>query len=120
MSEWTDELKQQVIDKYKAGNPTPENSIEILEAVAEKAGKTANGVRMILVKAEVYVKKDAAAGTAKKTASTRVSKADAIAALTTVLVENGAKVEEDIIAKMTGKAAQYFETVIKQIAATED
>ena len=68
---WTDEQKQQAIDAYKAGDPTPENSTELIKEIAEDMEQSANGVRMILVQAGVYVKKDAtASGTSKTKTST--------------------------------------------------
>lgn len=117
MAEWTDDDKQRAIDLYTAENPTPENSMEIVKQVADKMGQSANGVRMILSKAGVYVKKEAAAGakkstTAKEGTSTRVSKEDAHAKLTAAIEEAGQTVDTDIVSKLTGKAAIYFASVI--------
>jgi hypothetical protein len=47
--------KQLICTRQK--NPTPENSMEIVKAIAEEMGQSPNGVRMILTKAGVYVKK---------------------------------------------------------------
>ncbi len=117
---WTDELKQEVISKYEAAGPTPENSTEIIKDIAEEFEQSPNGVRMVLVQAGVYVKKDPAAGsTAKtKTAATgdkpaRVSKESAIADLTAAIEATGKAVDADILSKLTGKAAVYFLGVIK-------
>ena len=33
---WTEEDKQSAIAAYKAGNPTPENSTEIIKEIAEE------------------------------------------------------------------------------------
>lgn len=118
MSTWTDELKEQVINMYKEAGPTPENSSEIIKDIAEEVDMSANGIRMVLVQAGVYVKKDAAAGKSggtKKAAgegAKRVSKEDAIAELRKAIEDKGAEVDEDIITKMTGKAAQYFVKVL--------
>ena len=54
---WTDELREQVIKQYTDANPTADNSMEIVKEIAEEIGATPNGVRMVLSKAEVYVKK---------------------------------------------------------------
>lgn len=119
MSEWTDELKAEVVEAYVAKNPTPENSMEIVKELAEQFDKTANGIRMILSKEEVYVKKTPAAAEkkeAKSGGSTRVSKADAIKALSDSISANGAEVDEEILSKLTGKAAMYLKGVIDAVA----
>lgn len=115
---WTDEQKSQAIAAYKAGNPTPENSTELIKNIADEMELSANGVRMVLVQAGVYVKKEAAAGsktTSKDGAAKapRVSKEDQIAELKAAIEEKGAEVDEDILSKLTGKAAAYFLKVIQ-------
>lgn len=109
---WTDESKAQAISMYQDREPTPENSMEIVSEIAEELGESPNGVRMILSKAGVYVKKEAATTANKskttKSASTRVSKEDAQAQLTTAIEAAGKEVDSDIISKLTGKAAIYF------------
>ena len=62
---WDDEKKAAVIEQYEAANPTPENSMEIVAELAEEFEESPNGVRMILTKAGVYVKKAPASGAAK-------------------------------------------------------
>lgn len=116
MSDWTDELKQEVIEAYESAEPTPDNSIDIVNDLAEEYGKTPNGIRMILSKAGVYVKKTAKApGTnADKPATKRISKDAAISGLTKILEDNQLKVDEDILSRLTGKAAIYFGEVISQ------
>ena len=54
---WTDEKKAQAIEAYQDAEPTPETSMEIVKEIAEDLGESPNGVRMILTKAGVYVKK---------------------------------------------------------------
>ena len=107
---WTDESKAQAISMYQEREPTPENSMEIVSEIAEELGESPNGVRMILSKAGVYVKKEPAAGANKttKSASTRVSKEDAQAQLIAAIEAAGKEVDSDIISKLTGKAAIYF------------
>ena len=118
---WTDELKQEVIAKYEAAGPTPDNSTEIIKDIAEEIEMSPNGVRMVLVQAGVYVKKEASSGSSKTTAKTggsgegskRVSKESAIADLKAAIEAKGAEVDEDILSKLTGKAAVYLLGVIK-------
>jgi hypothetical protein len=117
---WTDELKSEVIAKYEAAGPTPENSTEIIKDIAEEIEMSPNGVRMVLVQAGVYVKKDPNASTSKtKTSSAsgdkpaRVSKESAIADLKVAIEDAGKPVDEDILSKLTGKAAVYFLSVLK-------
>jgi hypothetical protein len=116
---WDDEKKAAVISAYEAAEPTPENSMEIVKEIAEEFEESPNGVRMVLTKAGVYVKKAASSGSGeKKAASTgggRVSKASAVEALTAAISDAGQEVDEEILSKLTGKAAQYFTTVITAI-----
>lgn len=109
-NEWTDELKQQVIDAYEKLEPTPESTMEAVKEVANEFDKTANGVRMILSKAGVYVKKTQATGEKKTTTggTTRVNKAEAIADLKKVIEDAGKEVDGDICDRLTGKAAVYI------------
>lgn len=117
---WTDEQKAQAIAAYKAGDPTPENSTELIKEIADEMEQSANGVRMILVQAGVYVKKEvAASGTTKTKTSTgsgekapRVSKEAQIAELTSVIESRGAEVDAEILSKLTGKAAAYFVKIL--------
>lgn len=124
MATWTEELKKQAIEAYQAGEPTPENSAELIKEIADDLDQTANGVRQVLVQAKVYVKKEAAAtpgekttkGTTTKTTTgtgeKRVSKETQVAALRAAIEAKGAEVDEDILSKLTGKAAAYFTSVI--------
>jgi hypothetical protein len=116
---WTDELKQSVIAKYEGAGPTPENSTEIIKDIAEEIEMSPNGVRMVLVQAGVYVKKDASSSTSKSPAkkdgegTKRVSKDSAIAELRAALADANKPVDDDILSKLTGKAAIYFLSVIQ-------
>ena len=111
---WTDESKAQAVSMYEAGEPTPETSMEIVKYIADELDESPNGVRMILTKAGVYVKKTPAAkaATGTTTGSTRVSKVAAQEALTAAITDAGKAVDEEIISKLTGKAAQYFTTLL--------
>lgn len=117
---WTDELKAKAQELYAAGEPTPENSTELIKDIAEQLEQSPNGVRMVLVQAGVYVKKEAGAGTATKTTATkkdgegtkRVSKESQIAELREAITAKGGELDEEILSKLTGKAAAYFAKVL--------
>lgn len=115
---WTDETKAAAVKSYKDANPTPETSTEIIKEIAEEMEQSPNGVRMILVQAGVYVKKEASA-TAKTTkeGTPKMGKDAQISALKAILVDNGLTVDDEILDKLTGKAAAYFITVITQAVA---
>lgn len=118
MSTITDDLKAQIIQQYLDAEPTPESSVEIVKDLAEEHELSANAVRQILVLAKVYVKKDVAASTTtnKKTTSgegsKRVSKESQIEALKAAITAKGGELDDDILSKLTGKAAAYFTKVL--------
>jgi hypothetical protein len=117
-TQWTDELKQEVIDAYTAAEPTAETSTEIIEELAEKHEKTVNGIRMILIKAEVYVKKTAKTSSSSSSSgekTTRKTKQESLDELSALLSGHGVEVDTTIIDKLTGKAAEFFITSIKTI-----
>ena len=108
---WDDEKKAQAVEMYEAESPTPETSMEIVKAIADELSESPNGVRMILTKAGVYVKKTPATGSAKNgggSGNRRVSKAAAQESLIAAITDAGKEVDEEIISKLTGKAAVYF------------
>jgi hypothetical protein len=123
MAAWTEERKAEAIAAYLAEDPTAENSVEICKQIAEDMGESPNGVRMILVQAGKYVRKDSTATAAATSGTTkaagegtkRVSKEVSLAALTKVISDAGATVDSEIIEKLTGKGAIYFTSVIKHI-----
>lgn len=117
---WDDDKKAQAVSMYEAADPTPETSMEIVKGIADELEESPNGVRMILTKAGVYVKKSPASGGSKTTASGgngggRVSKAAAQEGLIAAINDAGQSVDEEIISKLTGKAAQYFTTVLNGV-----
>lgn len=117
---WDDDKKAQAVSMYEAAQPTPENSMEIVKEIATELDESPNGVRMILTKAEVYVKKAPAAGKAQASGGaggTRVSKQAAQDALVAAITDAGQEVDEEIVSKLTGKAAQYFTGVLSAINA---
>jgi len=114
---WTDEKKAEVIAAYEAAEPTAETSMEVVKQIAEDFEESPNGVRMILTKAGVYVKKTAPTKSTKGGVSsgTRVSKASAQEALAGAIRDAGQEVDEEILSKLTGKAAQYLAAVITAV-----
>ena len=114
---WTDESKAEAVESYTDANPTPETSMEIVKQIADDLGESPNGVRMILTKAGVYVKKTPAAkSSGGSSGGTRVSKQAAQDALVAAITDAGAEVDEDVVSKLTGKAAQYFTKVLTAVA----
>lgn len=120
MTTWTDELKAKAVEAYEAADPTPETSAEIVVSIAEELGQSPNGVRAILAKAGVYIKATpkktgTTASTASKKEGTtpKVSKADCVDALVAAINDIGQEPDMDIIDKLTGKAAQYFTTLLR-------
>lgn len=115
---WTDEQKQKVISMYQERDPTPETSTEIIKAIADELELSPNGVRMVLVQNNVYVKKDASSAPAKAGAKAaegktpRVSKEDSINALRKAIEAKGKDVDDEILGKLTGKAAIYFTSLL--------
>ena len=114
---WDDDKKAAVIAAYEEAGPTPENSMEIVAEIAEEYEESPNGVRMVLTKAGVYVKKAPAAKSASSgsTGGGRVSKAAAIESLTSAITDAGQEVDEEIVSKLTGKAANYFAGIIAAV-----
>lgn len=115
---WTDEFKDKAKQMYLDAGPTPESSVEIIKDIAEELEQSANGVRQVLIQAGIYVKKDAATSGEKTKkaadgdAPKRVSKESQIVALRTAIIARGREVDEEILSKLTGKAAAYFTTVL--------
>jgi len=126
MAAWTQERKDEVIKAYLAEKPTAETSAEICKQIADDMGESPNGIRMILVQSGNYVKKDAgavaqtSAGTAKSGEGTkRVSKETSLAALSKAISDAGGTVDQEILDKLTGKAAIYFSSVIAEVLASK-
>ena len=112
---WTDESKEQAVDMYTAEEPTPDNSMEIVKMIAEELGESPNGVRMILTKAGVYVRKTPAAKSSGGTGGGRVNVAAAQDELAKAISDMGKEADTAIISKLTGKAAMYFATLINEL-----
>lgn len=123
MAEWTDELKREAVEAYKKLDPNPENTMECVKMVAEKLDVTPNGLRNILTKAGVYIKKEAATTSSKSTESSstkKVSKADAQNQLIELITALGKEPDEEIIGKLTGKAALYLVEVFSDVNDVDD
>ena len=113
---WTDEAKAQAVEMYTGEEPTPENSMEVVKMIAEELGESPNGVRMILTKAGVYVKKTPAVKSSSGgTGGGRVNVAAAQDELTKAISDMGEEADAAIISKLTGKAAMYFATLINKL-----
>jgi len=113
---WEEAKKQQAIELYAAEEPTPENSMEVVKCISAELGESPNGVRNILVRAGVYVKKTPATrSSSSKTNGGRVSVADAQATLANAIRDTGEEPDDTIISKLTGKAANYFAAIINKV-----
>lgn len=128
---WTDEKKAEVIaayseimeTQYKTDEERSKFTIEVVAQLAEQFGETVNGVRMILNKAGVYYKKAPGTPSASKASASsteggakRVSKADALSELTSAISAiDPDLVDEEILSKLTGKAAAYFTTILLKV-----
>jgi len=113
---WEDEKKTKAINLYVDKDPTPETSMEIVKEIADQLNESANGVRMILTRAGVYVKKTPAKRSSNgATGGGRVSVADAQQSLKNALTDAGIEPDESIISKLTGKAANYFADILNKV-----
>ena len=105
---WTDESKAQAIEMYTAEAPTPETSMEIVKIIADELEESPNGVRMILTKAGVYVKKTPSRSTSTNGGGGRVSKAECHQMLCDAVEKHGGSLDMNIIDKISGKAAKHI------------
>lgn len=119
----TDELRSEVISAYvetMEGYPEeerPKVTMEVVAGIAEEFSLTPNSVRVILTNANVYILKKIepkATSAAAGGAGTRVNKDHAHKALTAALEAIGVvDVDQEVVTKLTGKAAQYISTCIQ-------
>ena len=113
---WDADKKAQAVSMYEEQAPPPETSMEIVKDIADELDESPNGVRMILTKAGVYVKKSPATnGGGGSTGGGRVSKQAMQEELIAAITDAGQAVDNDIIDKLSGKAAQYLAGVITAI-----
>ena len=104
---WEEDKKQQAIEMYTDEEPTPETSMEIVKIIAEELNESPNGVRMILTRAGVYVKKNPSVGNSSGKTG-RVSKAECHQMLVDAVSSHGGSLDMDIISKISGKAAKHI------------
>ena len=123
---WDDAKKAKAVEMYQEREPTAANSVEIVKELADELEESVNGVRMILTKAGVYIKKEdtpkkaaASGGKAGAAGGTRVSKEDSHNSLIAAIEAHGQNADSEIISKLTGKAAVYFAGVFAAIPAAE-
>ena len=112
---WDADKKLKAVEMYQEQDPSPETSMQIVKDIAEELEESPNGVRMILQKAGVYVKgKPSEATTEDMTPKEggRVSKDAAHTSLKNAIKALGGKVDDELIGKLTGKAAVYFTEVL--------
>lgn len=123
---WTDEKKSDVVSEYTrimaedfdTDEQRASVSVEIVKQLAEQFGETPNGVRMVLQKAEVYIKSSKARTATKSSGegAKRVNKAEAIQSLkNSISAIDPSLVDDDILDKLTGKAAAYLVGVITTV-----
>ena len=110
---WTPEFTEKLVAQYVESEPTEDTTTEIIKKMAEEHEVSPNGLRTKLVQADVYIKKTpAASASAKdkdgKPKAKRLSKDDAIGMLRDAINKADKPVNEEIISKLTGKAALYF------------
>ena len=123
---WTDQKRETVINTYKdtmANEYDTDESraaatTEVAAELAEVHGESVNGVINILNRAGVYIKKSAVrkpASSKSGSGGTRVNKAEALQELKNLITTIDADgVDDEIIGKLTGKAALYFSGVIQK------
>lgn len=119
---WTDEKKQKVIEQYEdimkneydSDEGRAAATIEVVKQLAEEHGEAVNGVRIMLSKAGVYIKAATKKPATKSESggTKRVNKAEALQELKNIINSQGKEVDEEIISKLTGKAAQYFAGIL--------
>ena len=109
---WDDAKKADAVEMYTNQEPTPETSMEVVKEIADELSESPNGVRMILTRAGVYVKKATTRSNSNSTGGGRVSKADAQNTLRDAIQDAGQEVDMSIIDKLTGKAAVYITSII--------
>lgn len=116
---WDEVKKAKAVEMYLEAEPTPTTSVQIVKDIADELGETANGVRMIISKAGKYIKSEvvstAAAGKTDKPATPKVGKQDKIDALSRAIAAAGMTPDTDILDKLTGKAADYFLSVLTSL-----
>lgn len=118
MAMLSDEVKQEVIMEYKSRmseyeeSQRPVHTLEVVKELAAEYDSTPNGIRMLLQKEGVYIKKSTTASTSASSAPKRMSKEAAHQALKDAISATGQVPNEEVITKLSGVAAQYLTTVV--------
>lgn len=127
MSVWNDEKFAELSALYVSRmneldeEDRPKHSGEIVKEIAEANGFSANGFRMKLTSAGLYIKKGAPESTkaeGKSTGGARTSKATAHAELVAAFSDGGVNSDEldmAIVEKLTGKAALHLAELVRKI-----
>jgi len=118
MKDYITEYVETMENQFETAEERAANTVEVVNHIAKKYDMTPNSLRYKLSQEGVYIPKGST-GVKKESASSgskRVSKADAIQALKTAIGAAGIEVDDTICDKLTGKAAQYFHTVVTELA----
>lgn len=115
IADWNNEgFKEDLKKAYLESNPTPEANAEILKDLADLFDVSANAIRVFLVRENIYVKQsvEALESAQEVTGTKRVPKEATINKLKKLIEEKGKPIDDAILDKLTGKAAQYIITLI--------
>ncbi len=115
---YTEEFKEEIKKKYLESDPTANNTVELCKSLADEHGVSANVIRQLLVGAEVYISQGQVTSS-KKTTSTKLDKSKMQDSIQSVIEALGEKVDQDIISKLTGKAANYLSSVMSKLDKQE-
>lgn len=112
-TKWDDEaFKDSIKEAYLSSEPTAKTSPEILKELGMEYEVSPNSIRTFLTKEGIYVsaKKEPAEtnSEAKATGTKRIPKEVSLSKLRSLITSKNKEVDEAIIGKMTGKAAEYF------------
>jgi uncharacterized membrane-anchored protein len=108
--------EQNIVELYESQQPTGKNTYECVKEVAYITKLSPNYIRRVLQEAGVYVVKEKPKETkVEETKKKRLSKAEAHQMLINVVSDAGSEIDEEIVSKMTGKAAAYFAELILEL-----
>lgn len=113
----TEELKEELVLEYKSRleefpeEERADRTMDVVKELATEYGMSPNGIRMILMKRNVYIKKsEKPKATLEK--PKRMSKEAAHTALKDAIEAGGCTADMDVISKLSGVAAQYLATTV--------
>lgn len=113
----TEELKEELVLEYKSRleefpeEERADRTMDVVKELATEYGMSPNGIRMILMKRNVYIKKsEKPKATLEK--PKRMSKEAAHAALKDAIEAGGCTADMDVISKLSGVAAQYLASTV--------